>query len=167
MFQWLIILDLAVRTREEFYPSSLYWCYCQQRNIEISIGDLRLLIITNHIISHDCPEEEYDFVSYLLFTHIIYRYAETAKKVSAIRRHDPLHPRDRAAYWIEHVINFGGKYLIPPVFELSFFQYYMLDVFAFLLTCFFVLLLVTFYLLRFCLRLGCRVVGLGRKPKQE
>ncbi|XP_071476585.1 UDP-glucuronosyltransferase 2C1-like [Diadema antillarum] len=39
------------------------------------------------------------------------KYAKNAKRVSAISRDRPMPPRERAAFWVEHVMNHGGDHL--------------------------------------------------------
>ena len=74
---------------------------------------------------------------------------------------------DKAAFWIEHVIKFGGSYMRSPAHELNFFQYHLLDVIAFLTAVAIVLILVVFYILRCCLSLCCRVIGRGSSAKTK
>ena len=55
-------------------------------------------------------------------------YKENIAKASEIFRSRPLTPAQRAAWWIDHVIKYGGKYLQPPVARLPFYQFLLLDV---------------------------------------
>ena len=66
--------------------------------------------------------------------------ALTPVRLSAVRhrqqlmREQPLQPRDLAVHWVEHVIRHGGAPHLRSVgADLNFFQYYSLDVLAFLL----------------------------------
>ena len=61
---------------------------------------------------------------------------------------------DRAVYWVEHIVKFGGKHLRAEVFNLNFVQYHMIDVYAFLAFLLFFLGIVPVYLLcsLFCAR---------------
>nr|XP_054756703.1 UDP-glucuronosyltransferase 2B33-like [Lytechinus pictus] len=77
-------------------------------------------------------------------------YSITAKRLSAIFRDRPLGPADRAAFWIEHVIKHGGKYMQSPVYDLSFIQYHFIDVGVFILLVLCMLLYSIFILLRKC-----------------
>lgn len=53
-------------------------------------------------------------------------YRNKMKEKSLIFRSQPLHPLDRAIFWIEHVIQFKG-YLQAPAGKMSFIKIYMLD----------------------------------------
>lgn len=53
-------------------------------------------------------------------------YRNKMKERSLIFRSQPLHPLDRAVFWIEHVIQFKG-YLQAPAGKMSFLKIYMLD----------------------------------------
>lgn len=66
------------------------------------------------------------------------RYAEQIKIRSKLFQNQPMHPLDRAIFWIENAIsNRGTKHLSLTNFELNFFQIYMLDAIGlFLLICF-------------------------------
>ncbi|XP_072046053.1 UDP-glucuronosyltransferase 1-2-like [Amphiura filiformis] len=58
-------------------------------------------------------------------------YTERVRRCSKILQDDD--PMDRAVYWVEHILKFGGSHLRAGVFDLNFVQYYLLDVIAFLL----------------------------------
>ena len=90
-------------------------------------------------------------------------YQRNITKASNIFKSRPMTPSQRAAWWIDHVIKYGGNHLHPAVTDLPYYQFLMLDVLAgFILVC--VLVLVAFYLLYRCLRRHCfRKV----KPKME
>ena len=55
-------------------------------------------------------------------------YKNNIAKASEIFRSRPLTPAQRAAWWIDHVIKYGGKYLQPSVARLPFYQFLLLDV---------------------------------------
>ncbi|XP_078616635.1 UDP-glucuronosyltransferase 2A3-like [Branchiostoma floridae x Branchiostoma japonicum] len=62
------------------------------------------------------------------------RYKETAARLSRLHRDQPQSPMERAVWWIEHVIKYGGlPHLRARAMELPWYQYYLLDVAAFLL----------------------------------
>lgn len=86
-----------------------------------------------------------------------------AKEVSTVIRERPMQARERAAFWIEHVIKYGGQYLKTSARDLSLIEFFMLDVLAFLL------LLATAFLLIviFGVRLCCRMVCGKRKAKLD
>ncbi|XP_078595896.1 UDP-glucuronosyltransferase 1-2-like isoform X2 [Branchiostoma floridae x Branchiostoma japonicum] len=61
-------------------------------------------------------------------------YRETAARLSRLHRDQPQSPMERAVWWIEHVIKHGGlPHLRARAVELPWYQYYLLDVAAFLL----------------------------------
>ncbi|XP_078606231.1 UDP-glucuronosyltransferase 2C1-like [Branchiostoma floridae x Branchiostoma japonicum] len=61
-------------------------------------------------------------------------YRETAARLSRLYRDQPQSPMDRAVWWIEHVIKHVGlPHLRARAVELPWYQYYLLDVAAFLL----------------------------------
>ncbi|XP_066267111.1 UDP-glucuronosyltransferase 2B33-like isoform X2 [Branchiostoma lanceolatum] len=58
-------------------------------------------------------------------------YKEKADQVFTHLRDQPQSPMERAVWWIEHVIKHGGlPHLRSRAIELSFYQYYLLDVIA-------------------------------------
>ncbi|XP_073716477.1 UDP glucuronosyltransferase 2 family, polypeptide A4 isoform X1 [Misgurnus anguillicaudatus] len=62
-------------------------------------------------------------------------YKESIMKLSRIHHDQPMKPLDQAVFWIEFVMrNKGAKHLRVQAHELSWYQYYLLDVIAFLLT---------------------------------
>ncbi|XP_078597350.1 UDP-glucuronosyltransferase 2C1-like [Branchiostoma floridae x Branchiostoma japonicum] len=61
-------------------------------------------------------------------------YRETAAHLSRLHRDQPQSPMERAVWWIEHVIKHGGlSHLRARAVDLPWYQYYLLDVAAFLL----------------------------------
>ncbi|XP_066284085.1 UDP-glucuronosyltransferase 2C1-like [Branchiostoma lanceolatum] len=60
-------------------------------------------------------------------------YQETAARLSRLHRDQPQSPMERAVWWIEHVIKHGRlPHLRARAVELPWYQYYLLDVAAFL-----------------------------------
>ena len=55
-------------------------------------------------------------------------YKDNILNASIIFRNRPLSPVQRATWWIDHVIKYGGKHLQPPVARLPFYQFLLLDV---------------------------------------
>ncbi|XP_023930062.1 UDP-glucuronosyltransferase 2C1 [Lingula anatina] len=60
-------------------------------------------------------------------------YMTAAKKLSAIYRDQPVTSQQLAVSWIEHVLKHGGSYLRSPGAGMPWYQYYLVDVFIFLL----------------------------------
>ena len=98
------------------------------------------------------------------------RYKEKVSHYSAILRDLPP-AKERAIFWIEHVLKFGGEHLRAHVFELNFIQYYLIDVAVFL-----IVLVVVFYhmfrcMCRLCDNVGKRIFkrnnSISRNSKQD
>lgn len=61
------------------------------------------------------------------------RYRENVKKISSLLRESVAKPMDVAVYWVEHVLKYGGaKHLQHAGLKLRLYEYYLLDVIAFL-----------------------------------
>ena len=61
------------------------------------------------------------------------RYKESISLASAIFNSQPMSPRQRAAFWVEHVLEYGGGHLRSHALDMPGYQYLMLDIAAFLL----------------------------------
>ena len=81
-------------------------------------------------------------------------YQQNITKASNIFKSRPMTPSQRAAWWIDHVIKYGGNHLHPAVTDLPYYQFLMLDVLAGFMFVF-VLVLVAFDLLYRCIRRRC------------
>lgn len=78
-------------------------------------------------------------------------------KMSRIHHDRPMKPLDQAVFWIEFVMrNKGAKHLRVQAHQLTWYQYYLLDVMAFLLTIFtlsvFIFIKTCCFLYRKCFR---------------
>jgi glucuronosyltransferase len=73
-------------------------------------------------------------------------YMENAKHRAAILADQPMTSPETAAYWIEHVITFGGGHLRSHGLDMPWYEYYMFDILCILfITCtLFVLTILTF-----------------------
>ena len=60
----------------------------------------------------------------------------------------PMHAKQTAVFWIEHILQFGGDHLKPSSVNLKWFQYFCLDTTAFLTITLLVALLVVKCLLK-------------------
>ena len=60
-------------------------------------------------------------------------YKQNVLRWSSIFKANPQLPMERAVFWIEHVLKYGGDYLRTSRTELYFWQVYSLDVYAFFL----------------------------------
>ncbi|XP_072030631.1 UDP-glucuronosyltransferase 2C1-like [Amphiura filiformis] len=95
-------------------------------------------------------------LSEAIFEVLSKRYQEKVSHYSAILRDLPP-AKERAIFWIEHVLKFGDEHLRAHVFELNFIQYYLIDVGLFLI----LLAAVLIYILRYIFGLCCSVCKRG------
>ncbi|XP_078387148.1 2-hydroxyacylsphingosine 1-beta-galactosyltransferase-like [Cetorhinus maximus] len=59
------------------------------------------------------------------------RYKKQAMYLSKLHQDQPLHPVNRTIYWLDYVLRHNGAaHLRPTLYDMSFCQYYMLDVVA-------------------------------------
>ncbi|XP_069741487.1 2-hydroxyacylsphingosine 1-beta-galactosyltransferase-like isoform X2 [Narcine bancroftii] len=64
------------------------------------------------------------------------RYKKQAMHLSKLFRDQPLHPVNRTVYWLDYVLRHdGAAHLRPALYEMSFYQYHMLDVAAIFTAC--------------------------------
>ncbi|XP_064647557.1 UDP-glucuronosyltransferase 2C1-like isoform X2 [Lineus longissimus] len=90
------------------------------------------------------------------------KYRTNIQKASKIFKSRPMAPRERAAYWIEHVMEHGSDHLQAYTNQLAWYQILLLDVMAFILV---VVLLVCFIIYK-CVRFICRrCTSTSRKEK--
>ena len=61
------------------------------------------------------------------------KYAINMRKASAIMRDQPSTAAEKASHLINHVLKYGDKHLKTSAHELSLFQFYMFDIFLFIL----------------------------------
>ena len=59
-------------------------------------------------------------------------YRANVERASRIFRDRPETPKERAVYWIEHVVKFGGGHLRSYANEMPLYQYWMLDIMLFI-----------------------------------
>ena len=57
-------------------------------------------------------------------------YSENIKKRSQIFQSAHMTPKDRAVYWVEHVLKFGGAHLHSSALDMPWYQLLMLDILA-------------------------------------
>ncbi|XP_047422670.1 UDP-glucuronosyltransferase 2B9-like isoform X2 [Sciurus carolinensis] len=92
-------------------------------------------------------------------------YKENAMRLSRIHHDQPVKPLDRAVFWIEFVMRHkGAKHLRIAAHDLSWFQYYSLDVVGFLLAC---VVTVIFIITKCCLFCCQMFAKTGKKKKGE
>ncbi|XP_030833819.1 UDP-glucuronosyltransferase 2B33-like [Strongylocentrotus purpuratus] len=93
-------------------------------------------------------------------------YSEAAKLLSSRLRSRSMHPGDRAAFWINHVIKHGGSYMRSPLIELNFIQRNLLDVIAFFLAVISVILVISCYCMK-CTFRCCKRMCFTTKEKHD
>ena len=67
-------------------------------------------------------------------------------------RHRPMSARQTAAFWIEHVLQFGGEHLKPSSVHLTWWQFYCLDTLGVLILAVVLILWIVFTVIKFILR---------------
>ena len=75
-------------------------------------------------------------------------YRNRIQKGSRILKSRPMNARETAAYWIEHVLEFGDEHLRSHALNMDWYSYYMVDIFAVILA--FVLILILFAVFLVC-----------------
>ncbi|XP_037685840.1 UDP-glucuronosyltransferase 2B18-like [Choloepus didactylus] len=92
-------------------------------------------------------------------------YKENAMKLSRIHHDKPIKPLDRVVFWIEFVMHHkGAKHLRPAALDLTWAQFYSLDVTGFLLAC---VAIVTFLIIKCCLFGYRNFLKTGKREKKE
>ena len=84
------------------------------------------------------------------------------QKASAILKSRPMTAQDTAAYWVEHVLKFGGDHLRTSAMDMPLYQFLMLDILLFVLVVSFLVC----YAVKTIFTVVCRKC-LGRQTKQK
>ena len=93
------------------------------------------------------------------------RYRENAQRFSRIYWDQPLTPLEQAVYWTEYVIRHkGAPHLRSAVLDLTWYQYFLLDVIAVLALAVGSVVVVVFMILRLVWR---RVWGVKNNNKER
>ncbi|XP_035698668.1 UDP-glucuronosyltransferase 2C1-like [Branchiostoma floridae] len=105
---------------------------------------------------------------YQAITHVLTNnsYHKTAARLSRLYRDQPQSPMERAVWWIEHVIKYGGlPHLRARAVELPWYQYHLLDVAVFLFAVCTAVLGTVWYSCSFvCKKMRCKI---GAKVKSQ
>ena len=104
-------------------------------------------------IKNFTPEELYSTMKEVMEDNT---YKEKITHASAIFNSQSMSPRQRAAFWIEHVLEYGGDHLRAHALEMPAYQYLMLDIAAFLLG----LCVIGMWLTCFLFKMSKRIIGL-------
>ena len=94
-------------------------------------------------------------------------YKGNIQRASAIFRARPDTPRQRAAFWVKHVLKFGSKHLRSHANDMPLYQYWMVDTMAFLLCLSIVAIFSSLLLLYVAIRGLCFLLNIiqGQSPK--
>ena len=79
-------------------------------------------------------------------------YKENIQRASAMFRSRPDTPRERAAFWVKHVLKYGSKHLRSHANDMPVYQYWMVDIITFILLMFIVAMFSTLSLLYLVIR---------------
>ena len=81
-------------------------------------------------------------------------------------KHRPMTAKQTAAFWIEHVLQFGGEHLKPTSVHLTWWQFYCLDTLGVLLFGIVLISWILFTLLKLILRTILKLLY-SKKQKNE
>ena len=90
-------------------------------------------------------------------------YRTNIKKASGIFKSRQMNPRQKAVYWIEHVLEFGGRHLGSHALDMPWYQYLMLDIAALILVVVSVVLTIVFVWVKFVCMMFCRTKSKVKK----
>jgi len=94
------------------------------------------------------------------------RFKREAMRISGLMKDKPKTPLETAGDWIEYVLRHGGaQHLRPQVFNIPWYQYYLLDVVAFIVAVVTLVVMVIRMACRCLCRLCCKKNG--NKTKKE
>ncbi|CAG5129675.1 unnamed protein product [Candidula unifasciata] len=96
-----------------------------------------------------------------MLKEIIYqkKYTENMKRASSLYRELYKDPKQEAAYWLDHVMKYGGDYMRSAGQQMPWYQLYVLDVIAFLLT----VLLAALFIIYFIIKQSLKCCGFQQK----
>ena len=111
------------------------------------------------IDAHGFTSQEFDAALSELLNNPV--YTSKIKKCSAILHSLPS-PKHTAAFWIEHVLRFGGDHLKPYYRDMPLYQFFLCDVILFLV----VVDVIVVYALYRCVRCCCCRKTVSKKKKE-
>ncbi|GAB6026752.1 hypothetical protein CHUAL_013257 [Chamberlinius hualienensis] len=118
--------------------------------------DSNLLLATNKGIAKSLewqkltPEIALDAIKSMIFKH---DYKEKAEAFGRLNRDRPQQPVELAAYWVEYVIRHkGAAHLKPTVNHLNIFQYFIIDVVAFVVVIVFTAISFLYLIIKSCFK---------------
>ncbi|XP_021912896.1 uncharacterized protein LOC110826504 [Zootermopsis nevadensis] len=96
------------------------------------------------------------------------RYRENAQRLSRIYRDQPLTPLEQAVFWTEYVIRHkGAPHMRSAALDLTWYQYFLLDVIAVLALAAGSALLVMFLIIRALLRIFSGISNVDKSKKKQ
>lgn len=99
---------------------------------------------------------------------MICRYKDNVARSSDLMRNPLVKPMDTAVYWVEHVLKYkGAKHLRNAGTRLSWYQYFLVDVLAFIVAVAATLILITLYMFRGIFRFFKKKLGRQQKVKKH
>ena len=78
-----------------------------------------------------------------------------------------MNARQTAAFWIEHVLQFGGQHLRPTSMDLTWWQFYCLDTLAVICFGMIFILFLVYVLLKLILRILLWILGKSSHEKND
>lgn len=100
-------------------------------------------------IVHFTPDQLYTAITDVLNNA---SYSQNIKKASAILRDYPMTPRQTVVYWMEHVIKYGSDHLRSHAVNLTWYEYFLIDVIVVLAAVLGAILAVFIFSVRLCYR---------------
>ena len=74
-------------------------------------------------------------------------YHTKIKKLSRIYHSRPMSAKQRAVYWIEHVLEHGGEHLMSAALDMQWYEYLMVDIAALVLIVILAIIMVVYNIL--------------------
>ncbi|XP_041470570.1 UDP-glucuronosyltransferase 1A1-like isoform X3 [Lytechinus variegatus] len=93
-------------------------------------------------------------------------YSKMAKVLSSRLSSRSMHPGDRAAFWVNHVMKHGGDYMRSPLKDLNFIQRNLLDVLGLFLVVASIILVIVYNCVRCSFR-RCKRIFFSSKQKND
>ena len=98
----------------------------------------------------------------------LFSFKGNATRISRLLRDNPRTSVQQAADWIEYVHRHkGAKHLRPEVYNLTWYQYYLLDVLVFFIAALVALCLAIRMMFRLLLKIIAKLANVGHRSKQE
>ena len=98
---------------------------------------------------------------------VSFPFRRNTERASQIMRDKPMNAVQTAAFWIDHVLKFGGEHLKPTTVNLTWWQLYCLDTLGFIFLILIVFLYVLFRLLKFLVKSLLKLIRPQKHRKEE